>query len=1155
MAFELIKTINTTCATFHDKVQHSKNNNRHVHKLQRVLYSLEETLQKLKNDKELAKSKKDLLENLENILKKTMKFLNEKYFKKKFFRRIKSKKFKKAIQTFQQDLDKQIKLLNEGINTEVKENVVDLKVSINFDNVEFKKEIKKYNKENENVIAEKPATYNFYDLGVNDLQKMFGTDKRGAVVLRNVINTNNKQIIDSYDLIYAKRILKKGKIPDQAEFCFSSWDIDGNGSLSEDEIYNTMYDILRLKLLKKFAKKFDDKNWFLIFTKQPQEKQKEFYKSLEKKVLKKSEKMRIGDLISEMFQKATLNSDEEIEKDQYIKFCIDHNALLLQIFCDCLCTVMSIKNKKQKKKLKKNLKKEKKKEKITYTTDKWNVEKKESAVYLFNDGKTIQKLTQGWDWIRGNKVMSYNTGVYHYGIKIDSHNKFVNPFLMMGIVPSNSTGHTYSTGFCFTGNDSGQWDGKYCMNFYSPYGDGCSIETGDIVDVIVDTDAKTLSFRLNSEDLGVCQNNIPDNCLLSVDIFSTSDQITLMENEENEENETDNLEIIETNNPLDKKEEEKIEVHIEKFSTGVGDLIAQKDWSKGWTNIKVFQIGELHFLFEYKVNQGTVAIDAINKNGNVGKSVHKAKWSKGWTTTEFYTINDHVYLFLLKSGNGKIRIHKMNENGTIGELIVDKNWSRGWTNIKFFKIKKRHFIFEYKVNTGRVSIQELNKDGTLGEVLEKYQWSKGWTTTEFYRIKKQTYLFLLKHDTGVVKIHEIRKDGSVGQCVIEKNWSKGWTNIRPFTVKKHPYFFEYKANTGRVAIQGMNRDGNQGDTLQKYQWSKGWTTTEFFAIKDHVYLLLLKNSNGKVKIHRMNHFSLDQENEEKEKEEVKCSVSELVAQKHWTIGWTNVKPFQIGNSNFLFKYQKNEGNAVVEMIDNDGNIADTLHEYQWAKGWTSTEFYTVKDQTYLLLLRKDTGKVKLHKMNENGSLGDLVIEQNWSTGWTTIKPFQVKKNNFIFEYKADHGRVTIQEITEDGKLGKPLYKYQWTKGFTTTEFYTIKGKTYLFLLKKDSGLVKIFRMNEDGSVGEFITEKDWTSGWTNIRLFQKGGNTFIFEYKAAIGRVAIQSMNKYGNTSKTLAKYQWSKGYTTTEFYTVKDHTYLFLLKKDLGKAKIFKLN
>ncbi|KAJ3423536.1 spry domain containing socs box protein [Anaeramoeba flamelloides] len=1168
MAFELIKAINTTCSTFHDKVQHSKNNNRHVHKLQSVLYSLEETLQKLKNEKEQANSKSQVLQAILDLLTKIMKFLNEKYFQKKFLRKTKSNKFKKALQTSQQDLDQQIKLLNQGINTEVNKSVVDVKLNINFDNVEFKNEIKKDNQQNESLLVSKPAIYNFDDLGVSDLQKMFGTDKRGAHVLRNAINTNNKQVVDSYNLIYAKRILNKGKISDQAEFCFSSWDIDGNGSLSESEIYNTMYDILRLKLLKNFAKKFEDKNWYIVFTKQPQEKQKLFYKSLEKRVLKKSEKLRIGDLISEMFQNATLNSNNEIEKENYIKFCMGHNALLLQIFCDCLCTVMSIKNKKQKKKVKKKLKKEKQEEgdddnddddeKITYTADKWNVENKESAVYLFNDGKTIQKLTQGWDWIRGSQVMSHNTGVYHYGIKIDSHNKFVNPFLMIGIVPSTSTGHTYSTGYCFTGNDSGQWDGKYCMNIYSPYGGGRKIETGDIVHVIVDTDSKTLAFRLNSENMGVCQNNIPDNCLLSVDIFSISDQITIIDNEGKKENEMDSMESIETKNPLDKKGEEKIIKHKEKFGTGVGDLIAEKGWTKGWSNIKPFQIADMNFIFEYKVNEGSVAIQIMNKNGNIGKTVQKSKWGKGWTTTEFFTIKGHTYLFLLKSKTGKVKIHKMNENGSVGKLVSEKDWTKGWTNIKFFKIKKKYYIFEYKSNTGRVAIQEMNGNGSLGDTLQKYQWSKGWTTTEFYKIKKQTYLFLLKKGSGLVKIHKMNENGSVGELVIKKHWTKGWTNIKPFQIGNIPYFFEYKVNTGRVAIQAMNGDGNLGDTLQKYQWSKGWTTTEFFTIKDHVYLLLLKSKTGKVKIHRMKHYSLEEGNKDsskKENEDLKCSVGDLVAEKYWSMGWTNIKPFQIGNDHFLFKYQKNQGKVAIQEINNEGNIADTLHEYQWGKGWTTTEFYTIKDQTYIFLFKRDTGKAKLHKMNENGSLGELVSEKDWTTGWTNIKPFKVGERNYIFEYKANHGRVTIRVINKDGNIGKTLYKYQWTKGYTTTEIFTIKDRTFLFLLKRGSGQLKIHRMNKDGSIGEFITEKDWTSGWSHIKFFKKHEKTFIFEYKTNHGRVDIQSMNNYGNTHKTLSKYQWSKGWTTTEFYTIKDQTYIFLLKRDTGKVKIYKIN
>ncbi|KAJ6230961.1 spry domain containing socs box protein [Anaeramoeba flamelloides] len=1230
MALDLVSSIFSACMYIHEQVMLCKNNNSHVHKLQRVLYSLEEPLKKLKEDEEKADKKLQVLHDIMFLIKDLQEFLDSKIFQKKLFRIARRKKIKEDLEGYQQDLNEQVNLLSLGVITEVNEKVN--KVDENVETVlgeiaVIKDEIKKYNK---SIEEEKPAEFNFNDLSILDLQKMFGMDKKGATIIRNAINTNNKEQVDSFDLMYAKRILKKGKIPDQAEFCFTSWDVDSNGSLSQEEIYDTMYNILRLKSLHGYVKSFGNKKWFLAFEKQPEEKQNHFYKLIEKEIIERAEQLKISDEISLIFQKAKVNKEQEIEKDEYIKYCMDQSSSLLDIFCDSLCSVMSIKRKRRREKMaikieqvsqgenasrdykdeeEEEQEKEKQKEKeevkiekeendevekevekenekevekenekevekenekenqkeieekdekekenekeINYQSDKWDGRIEKSTINIYNNGKTIKKLEKGWDWIRGTKVMSHNTGVYHYGIKIDSHNNFENPYLMMGIVPSASTSHTYSSGYCFTGDDSGQWEGRYCLNKASGYGNGCRIKTGDIIHVIVDTDSKNLSFKLNSQDLGICQDNIPNECILSVDLCSKNDQITLLENgDQSEGNDQDNIGIIDQNSS-DLKEE-RLKCHV-------GDLIKQYKWSSEWTNIRPFQVGKKHFNFEYKNNTGRADILRVNNDGSLSKEEpHKYNWSKGWTTTQFYTINGITYLLLLKKETGLAKIHKMNENGSLGELVEEHYWSSGWTNIKPFQIGKKHYLFQYKTNHGIADILMVNNDGTIGENLHRYKWSKGWTTTEFYIINGITFLFLLKKDNGIIQINKMNENGSLGELVEEHYWSSGWTNIKPFQKGGQHYLFAYKANHGIADILMVNNNGTIGETLHKHQWSKGWTTTEFYTIKGNTYLFLLKKTNGQVKIHIMG----KRESPESKKKgpidlkqaRLKCLVGDLIKKYKWSSEWTNIKPFQVGNKHYNFEYKNNNGRADIMMLNNDGSLGKTLHKYKWSKGWTTTEFYTIKGTTYLLLLKMDTQVAMVHKMNENGSLGELVKEIKCSSGWTNIRPFQIGNKHYLFGYKANDGRVDILMLNNNGTIGKILHQSKWSKGWTTTELYTIKGNTYLLLLKKGNGLVKIHKMNENGSVGKLVEKHNWEAGWTNVMPFQVGKKHYLFTYMINKGRTHILLLNRDGTIGETLHKNKWSKGWSTTDFYTINGITYLLLLKKTNGLVKIHKM-
>lgn len=56
---------------------------------------------------------------------------------------------------------------------------------------------------------------------------------------------------------------------------------------------------------------------------------------------------------------------------------------------------------------------------------------------------------------------------------------------------------------------------------------GPSFKTGDVVQMTVNMDLKTVAYSVNDENLGVCHKNIADEVCPAVTLYKKGDQITL----------------------------------------------------------------------------------------------------------------------------------------------------------------------------------------------------------------------------------------------------------------------------------------------------------------------------------------------------------------------------------------------------------------------------------------------------------------------------------------------------------------------------------------------------------------------------------------------------------------------------------------------------
>lgn len=316
----------------------------------------------------------------------------------------------------------------------------------------------------------------------------------------------------------------------------------------------------------------------------------------------------------------------------------------------------------------------------------------------------------------------------------------------------------------------------------------------------------------------------------------------------------------------------------------------------------------------------------------VGNRVGDYKWTDGWTQAKPFSVNGKDYLFLLKEIDGTVHIHKIKKSGEIGTMVQELNWTGGWTSAEFFdtetktlfkdgtlKMVKKTFLLLHKKeglsSKGKnVHIYKMNDDGTVGEYIFGDKWTENWTHLRTFKLEMDNFLFLSNQDSGVFKIYQLQDNGKIG-------------SPRRYKGRSDNYLF------------------------------KDSSTVEIYQIQDQTYLLLLKketffNGNNvhilKMEIDESNYFMFSMHEE-----------------RSWSEGWTQAKPFKVGDKHFLFLLKEGDGTVHINEIISTGNEIGRVckkddknyiyKEYAWTNGWSTVEFYHKAENTFLFLLKKFGG--------------------------------------------------------------------------------------------------------------------------------------------------------------------------------------------------------
>jgi hypothetical protein len=281
-------------------------------------------------------------------------------------------------------------------------------------------------------------------------------------------------------------------------------------------------------------------------------------------------------------------------------------------------------------------------------------------------------------------------------------------------------------------------------------------------------------------------------------------------------------------------------------------------------------------------------------------------------------------------------------------------------------------------------------------------------------------------------------------------------------------------------VHKINDDGGLGSEVTRYDWTTGWTVVRFFRLGFTDYLFTLKTSDGTVHITQM---------------EGDGTVGRRVDTRNWRSGWTLVEFFKNGPDTYIFTLMKDTGEVDINRMNGDGTIGPKVDSYDWGDGWTGACFYNVTFTDYALFFKRSSGLVHIHKMNW-GKVGDRVQVVNLPDGgWRTAVHFSQGMDNRMF-FLGD-SKARISEITWDGKLGRTIKDYDsWTAGWTHAVIYDKNWGKHLLSLKSSSGTVHVNTFRSDGTLQPNREAHDWTGGWNNLAVMD---NRYVMVVKETGG--------------------------------------------------------
>jgi hypothetical protein len=277
----------------------------------------------------------------------------------------------------------------------------------------------------------------------------------------------------------------------------------------------------------------------------------------------------------------------------------------------------------------------------------------------------------------------------------------------------------------------------------------------------------------------------------------------------------------------------------------------ESGWTPGWSSFARFTSSTdgHQYLLMYKKNEGTVCIDHVLPDGTGSRERWRSQWSKGWTSIVSFKLGNRSHLLLYNKDSGSVEIHRLQTNFEGTTKTWSSTWSRGWTSFVPFELAGQSHILMYKSQQGDVSIDRINPDGVGTKEIWRTSWSKDWTSLVHIDIGSIPHLLGYKQSTGRFCIDRIKADGQGVDSVWEAQqdeWAKGLTSLTPFTVNGQLYVLSYNKGTGAVAFDHIKDDGKGTQVVFDSKWSTSWTAFVPLQFGDQQFIFSYKSGDGRV---------------------------------------------------------------------------------------------------------------------------------------------------------------------------------------------------------------------------------------------------------------------------------------------------------------------
>jgi hypothetical protein len=149
-------------------------------------------------------------------------------------------------------------------------------------------------------------------------------------------------------------------------------------------------------------------------------------------------------------------------------------------------------------------------------------------------------------------------------------------------------------------------------------------------------------------------------------------------------------------------------------------------WTPGWTSIVPFDLAGHPHLLEYKVADGTVAIDRINDNGTGTTEIWRGQWTTGWTSMLAIQLGTQPALFSHKAGDGSAAIDLIDPAGHGTSPWWTGTWTPGWSQFCWFPLLGQ--LLSYRASDGMAAIDRIDPTTPGTQEIWRAGWPLGLTT-------------------------------------------------------------------------------------------------------------------------------------------------------------------------------------------------------------------------------------------------------------------------------------------------------------------------------------------------------------------------------------------------------------------------------------------